>query len=87
MAKTFKDKKAVYGGPIKSKQYNSEKNRSRRYDHYKRFGPVESHHEALDCYCRHCGHATEFEAGFLVCLDCGSVENATINVALESRAA
>lgn len=83
MAKTFKDKKTAYGGPIKSRRYSQEKSRSRRFDHYKRFGPD----SPQDSYCRYCGNNTEFEAGFLVCQDCGGVENAFLNLTPDRSAA
>lgn len=69
MSKTFKDKKFIYGGPLKTKSHSKEKNLSRKYEHFKRFGPFEIH----DSSCAYCGRPTEFEGGYLVCHDCGGV--------------
>ncbi len=83
MSKTFKDKKSIYSGFLKTKSNSKDKNLSRRYENYKRFGPAESR----NYFCHYCGNHTEFEGGYLVCHDCGGVEMAFMNLILDPVAA
>lgn len=70
MSKTFKDKRAIYGGPLKSRVASTEKNLSRRFEKFKQFGAIDT----SSYHCHYCGRPTEFEGGYLVCHDCGDVD-------------
>lgn len=83
MARIFKDKKAIYGGPLRSHINSREKNLSRRFDHYKQFGPA----EPRTYHCHYCGRHTEFEGGYLVCNDCGGVDLAFSDLLFDPVAA
>lgn len=83
MSKTFKDKRSIYGGPVKIKSNSSEKNLSRRFEQFKRFGPI----EPRNYNCPYCGNHTEFEGGYLVCHDCGGVDTAFMDLNFDPLAA
>lgn len=83
MSRTFKDKRTIYGGPIKSRDNSSEMNLSRRFKQFKHFGSIERN----TFHCHYCGCLTEFEGGYLVCHDCGGVEVAFGDLILSPVAA
>jgi hypothetical protein len=83
MSRTFKDKRTIYGGPGKSRLNSTEMNLSRRFENFKRFGPL----EPKTYHCHYCGRLTEFEGGYLVCHDCGEVEMAFGDLILDPVAA
>lgn len=80
MSRTFKDKRPIYGGPIKSRLTSTEKNLSRQFEKIKRFGPIDIN----SFHCHYCGRPTEFEGGYLVCHNCGDVDLAFTDLFLES---
>lgn len=83
MSKTFKDKRSVYGGPVKSKINSAEKILSRKFAKFKRFGPM----EPSSSHCHYCGRLTEFDGGYLICEDCGGVDLAFNDLILDPVAA
>ncbi len=83
MSRTFKDKRTIYGGPAKSRLNSNEMNLCRRFENFKRFGPI----EPRTYHCHYCGRLTEFEGGYFVCHDCGEVEMAFGDLILDPVAA
>ncbi len=83
MSRTFKDRKPIYGGPEKTFRTSGGKILSKHFENYKRFGPI----EPMDSRCPYCGNITEYENGFLICHDCGSVDSAFGNLYLDQYAA
>jgi hypothetical protein len=71
MAKTLKDKKPIYGGPIRFSKMTNEKIFSQHFANFKRFGPMEED----SGNCPYCGGVTEYDAGYLVCHECGATES------------
>jgi hypothetical protein len=83
MSRTFKDRKPIFGGPEKIRQISEGKIFSKNFENYRRFGPP----DPIDPRCPYCGSITEYENGFLVCHDCGSVDSAFGNLYLDKYAA